>query len=66
MVTFDPLWQTLKKKGISQYDLITKHGISTGTLDSLRKNRNVTMNTINDLCNILDCEISDIAKFTKD
>ena len=66
MITFDPLWETLKKKNITQYDLITKHGFSTGTLDSLRKNRNITMNTINDLCTILDCEISDIAMFTKD
>ena len=66
MITFDPLWETLKKKNITQYDLITKYGFSTGTLDSLRKNRNVTMNTVNDLCNILDCEIADIAKFTKD
>ena len=66
MITFEPLWETLKKKNITQYDLITKYGFSTGTLDSLRKNRNVTMNTVNDLCNILDCEIADIAKFTKD
>ena len=66
MITFNPLWDTMKQKGISQYALIKTYGISTGTLDALRQNRNVTLNTLNDLCNILNCEISDVVKFTPD
>lgn len=37
MIVFDPLWETLRRKGVSQYALIKEHGVSTGTLDSLRK-----------------------------
>lgn len=66
MITFEPLWTTLKRKGISQYALIKQYGVSTGTLDALRKNRSVTLNTLNDLCNILQCEISDVIKFVPD
>ncbi len=66
MITFEPLWVTLQKKGISQYALIKKHGVSTGTLDALRQNRSITLNTLNDLCNILQCEVSDIIRFIPD
>jgi len=66
VITFEPLWETLKKKGISQYILIKEYGVSTGTMDALRKNRSITLNTLNDLCNILQCEVSDIIKFIPD
>lgn len=63
MIVFDPLWDTMKRRNITQYALIKEHGISTGTLDSLRKNRSVTLHTINDLCRILRCGVSDIIRY---
>ena len=66
MITFEPLWDTLKRKNISQYALIKQYGVSTGTLDSLRKNRSITLNTLNDLCTALQCEVCDIIKFIPD
>ena len=55
MIVFDPLWDTLREKGITQYTLEKKYRISHGTMDSLRKNRSITLNTLNDLCEILEC-----------
>lgn len=66
MISFEPLWETLQKKGISQYRLIKEYKISTGQLDRLRKNGNVSTFTLNQLCKILECELNDIAKYTKD
>ena len=66
MITFDPLWETLDKKKISQYTLIKQYGVSTGTLDALRKNNSITLNTLNDLCNILQCDVTDIIRFIPD
>ena len=66
MITFEPLWETMKAKGISQYKLIKEYKISTGQLDRLRKNGNVNTYTLNLLCEILDCDLSDIARFTKE
>ena len=66
MITFEPFWETLKRKNMSQYALIKKYGISTGTLDALRQNRSITLNTLNDLCNILQCPVSDVIEFTPD
>lgn len=66
MIVFDNLWKTLKEKQITQYQLIKNHGISTGQLDRLRKNGNVSTFTLNTLCEILDCELSDIASYIPD
>lgn len=66
MITFDPLWKTMKEKNISQYKLIKEYKISTGQLDRLRKNENVNTYTLNQLCEILDCSLSDIAEYKKD
>jgi len=66
MIVFDPLWDTMKRKHISQYTLIKEHGVSTGTLDALRKDRSVTLHTINELCRILRCDVSDIIRYVPD
>ena len=63
MIVFDKLWITLKEKNISQYRLIKEHHISTGQLDRLRKNENVNTYTLNALCEILNCNLSDIAEY---
>ena len=63
MITFDPLWETLKRKNISQYTLIKEYGVSTGTLDALRKNRSVTLHTVNELCRILQCDVADVIRY---
>lgn len=66
MITFEPLWNTLKEKGISQYKLIKEYNISTGQLDRLRKNGNVSTYTLNQLCKILECKLDNIAIYTED
>ena len=66
MISFSPLWETMKAKGVSQYQLIKENKISNGQLDRLRKNQNVSTFTLNRLCEILDCSLSDIAVFIKE
>lgn len=56
----------MSQKGISQYKLIKEYKISTGQLDRLRKNGNVSTYTLNQLCRILDCSLEDIAEFRPD
>ena len=62
MIDYSPLWETMKQREVSQYDLINL-GIDKHTLDSLRNNRSITMNTLEKLCVLLDCEASDIVRF---
>ena len=41
IISYDPLWNTMKIKQISQYKLL-KSGIDNKTLDSLKKDKNIT------------------------
>lgn len=60
MIKYDKLWDTMKKRKITQYDLYTHYNVNRSQLDRLRKNKNVQINTIDKLCNILKCDVSDI------
>lgn len=63
MISYDKLWKTMKEKGISQYKLLNEYKVSSGQLDRLRKNAGVNTNTLDTLCQILDCRIEDIVEF---
>lgn len=63
MIVFDRLWRTMKERNISQYKLIQDYKFSSGQLDRLRKNGNVSTYTLNELCKILRCSLNDIAEF---
>ena len=49
MISYAPLWRTMKQRGVSTYALISQYGFSRGTLDRLKQTRNVTTNTLDDL-----------------
>ena len=66
MVSYDPLWKTMKAKGITTYTLIYKLGFSAYTITNLRRNKSITMNTLEKLCAALDCTPNDIVKFVED
>ena len=65
VIDYSPLWDTMKKKKVSQYVLLQKD-INNKTLDYLRKNKNITLLTVEKLCNALDCTPNDIVRFKKD
>jgi DNA-binding Xre family transcriptional regulator len=66
MIKYDRLWETMKRRGITQYDLYTHHNINRSVLDRLRKNMNLEVNTIDRLCNILNCRVEDIMEHFPD
>ena len=58
MIKYDNLWLTMQKKGITKYTLHKEYHFSKSLIHRLQNNEGVSMNTINTLCNILDCEIA--------
>ena len=66
MITYDRLWQTMKQRGGSQYDLYTHYNVNRSQLNRLRHNENVEINTIDKLCNILQCRVEDIMEHFPD
>lgn len=63
MISYEKLWVTMKKKGISQYKLMKYYGVSAGQLERMKKNMHVSTHTIEKFCEILDCNVEDIMEF---
>ena len=66
MITYAPLWETMKQRRITTYALIKNYSFSRGTLDSLKHNRNITTATRNDPCRILSCRVEDVLLYIPD
>ena len=66
MISYEPLYKTLKEKNISTYKLINQYGISRSLLDRLKHNKPISTVSLNDLCSILKCRVEDIILFTED
>ncbi len=60
MISYKPFYDTLLRKNITEYHLIFKEGISANTLHRMKKGESITTKTLDTLCFILDCEVSDI------
>jgi len=60
LISYAPLWETMKRKGTSTYTLRRKWNFSAGTLDNLKHNRHVSTHTLDTLCNLIDCDIEEI------
>ena len=65
MISYDKLWNTMKKRGVTQYTLIKKYHISPGQITRLKRNESVSTHTIDTFCRILDCEVGDIMKLNE-
>lgn len=63
MIVYTPFWKTLKNSSESTYTLINRYNINPTTINRLRNNKPITTTTLNDLCLILRCDITDIVEF---
>ncbi len=66
MISYKPFYDTLFKKGLTEYYLIFKQGFSANTLHRMKKGGAISTKTLGALCYVLDCEVSDIIKFEKE
>lgn len=66
MISYAPFYKTLLRKGITEYELIFKHGFSANILHRMKHGEAITTKTLDTLCFILDCEASDILEYIKD
>ncbi len=66
MISYAPLWKTMKRKGITTYTLIYKLGFSAYTVTNLRRNKSITMNTLEKLCTVLNCTANEVVEFVEE
>ncbi len=60
MISYEPFYNTLYKKGITEYALIYKHGIPANTVHRMKHGKPITTTTLDTLCSILECNVEDI------
>ncbi len=66
MISYKPFYETLYKKGITEYSLIFKQGFSANTIHRIKHGEAISTKTLDALCYVLDCEVSDIIKFVRE
>ena len=63
VISYEPFYKTLLKKGITEYHMIFKEGFSANTLHRMKHGEAISTKTLDALCFALDCEVSDIIEF---
>ena len=66
MISYENLWNTMREKGVSQYALIKRHGVSPSQITRLKRNESVSTHTIEMFCRILDCRVEDVMEYIKE
>lgn len=66
LISYRPFYETLLKKGITEYNLIFKQGFSANTLYRMKQGKAISTTTLDALCYVLDCDVSEIIKFEKE
>lgn len=65
MISYAPLFKTMKDRKITSYRL-EKMGFSRATYYSIQQGNSVSTNTINQLCKLLKCNVSDVIQYVED
>ena len=66
MISYEPLWQTMERLGATTYTLQIKGGISSSTIRRMKTGQSVSTNTIDALCKLLECSLTDVLAFLPD
>lgn len=65
-VSYAPLWETMKTKGFTTYDLKYRLKIGGGTYNRLKSNQHVSTHTLETLCKYIGCGVDEVIRFTED
>ena len=66
MISYEPLWRTMKREGATTYTLQNKGGVSSSTIRRMKAGDSVSTNTIDALCTLLNCRVEDIIEYLPD
>ena len=65
MISYAPLFETMKKQNITSYRLF-KMGFPQSNYYAIKHGENISTHTVNELCRLLHCDVSDIMKYKED
>lgn len=62
MISYEPLFQTMKDMGITSYRLI-KMGFPQSNYYAIKRGENISTHTVDQLCRLLSCDVADIMRY---
>lgn len=62
MISYEPLFQTMKVKGITSYRL-GKMGFPPSNYYAIKRGENISTHTLNQLCKLLQCKVEDVLQY---
>ena len=65
-ISYIKLWKILIDRGMKKTDLMLKADISSNVLAKLGKNEAVSLESLEKICEALDCNIGDIIDYISD
>ena len=65
MISYEPLFKTMKAKGITAYRL-GKMGFPQSTYYAMKRGENISSHTLNQLCKLLRCRVEDVLEYIDD
>ena len=64
--SYNKLWKLLIDKNMTKSELKKAIGISSSTMAKMGKNENVSLEVIDKICALLECDINDILEYVSD
>lgn len=65
-ISYMPLWHTLLDRNMRKEDLRLAAGLTTNMIANMGKNKGINMDTLEKICDALQCEITDVIELTED
>ena len=62
-ISYDKLWKMLIDKKMNKTQLKDSAGISTNVVAKLGKNEAVSLESLEKICKLLECDIGDVVEF---
>lgn len=66
VISYRPLWAQMEKCGATTYTLQVKGNVSSSTIRRMKAGDSVSTNTLDTLCKLLNCTVSDIIEYIPD
>lgn len=63
MIVYTKLFGLLQKRGYTERYWLQQHGIHPATISKLQKNRRINTDTIDRLCELLECQPGDLLEW---
>ncbi|WP_196037505.1 helix-turn-helix domain-containing protein [Anaerotruncus colihominis] len=65
-ISYQPLWNTLKERGMRKEDLRLAAGLTTNMIANMGKGKHINMRTLIRICETLNCGISDVIELVQE